>query len=503
MLALAFGSSLIHVAVADPHVPGQGHPNTLPSVNATVFKSRAQAQWTFEQAVPALFGHWSLRTLVVMGSAGVALVGCIRVFQSVDRKQSQPGDPNGRPCASCTWKGSSTFLKTAAHIFFVVVAYMAVGPSLLLLNKHIMQSHRFSYPLALCSSGVLAALLFSQAAVRLGFAEVNAKSTAAIEGVQWFRVALPIGAAKSVTLATGNAVYLHLGLGFIQMLKAFSPAIVFAVMGALGVRRPTPAATACVCVIILGTALVVRGELQASVIGLLLMLVSESCEAIGLVLTQKMLQDCKLSVMESLYIVSPPIAFCLCSLALSLEVPAMVQSGDWMIMVDNAADFALTGCLGLLVHWVTMMLVQATSSLFVKILNIVRCMCLVFVGVALYGEAVSPLECTGYVITLLGFTGYTCLQASSQAAAVLEHGMERSSPPPTVCAELDASGDSDEETVPLKIGDLGRSGDEDTHRHSEERLHSEERRGGGSQCPPRNGGQEGKTAAGLGAVEDV
>uniref|UniRef100_A0A7S2J917 Sugar phosphate transporter domain-containing protein n=1 Tax=Zooxanthella nutricula TaxID=1333877 RepID=A0A7S2J917_9DINO len=362
------------------------------------------------------------------GLLSVLLVGGTCILMAFHRK----ADGATEPAASTSVSAS---LRKAVYTAFVFAAFMVVGPGLVLLNKHIMDTHRFRYPLALSSVGILASMLVSHAAVWSGLAHVSAASAAAVKGARGLRVALPISVAKAASLATGNAVYLYLGLGFIQMLKALTPCIVLAVMTALGVRRPTRAAIWFVFVIVAGTMLEVKGEMQASAFGLAMMMFSEACDAVALVLTQGLLQDHKFSVIESMYIMSPFTFACLSLAALGMEVPEMVRSGDWKILVDNSADFACAAGMGLAVNFVTMMLIQVTSSLFTKIFNTVRCICLVGLGVAVYGEVVSPLEIAGYVVALLGFAGYNYVQISPDAASAVEHSVDRcmcmsKSPPP-------------------------------------------------------------------------
>lgn len=48
-------------------------------------------------------------------------------------------------------------------------------------------------------------------------------------GWLWYRRVLPVGFAHASTLALGNAVYLLLNVGFIQMLKAFTPVMILLV----------------------------------------------------------------------------------------------------------------------------------------------------------------------------------------------------------------------------------------------------------------------------------
>lgn len=55
----------------------------------------------------------------------------------------------------------------------------------------------------------------------------------------WLKRIVPVGACTASTLAFGNAVYLHLSVAFIQMLKSFTPCIVLVVVVIAGMEKPT------------------------------------------------------------------------------------------------------------------------------------------------------------------------------------------------------------------------------------------------------------------------
>jgi hypothetical protein len=101
----------------------------------------------------------------------------------------------------------------------------------------------------------------------------------------------PIGAAMSATLACGNAVYLYLPVGFIQMLKAFTPTVTLLMLCLLRVEMPSPLVSLTVIGMCAGTAAATLGAAELDVVGLLIMLASETAEALRLVLTQKLLQN--------------------------------------------------------------------------------------------------------------------------------------------------------------------------------------------------------------------
>lgn len=296
---------------------------------------------------------------------------------------------------------------------FLCIAFMAVGPSLMVLNKEILQTAHFDFPLTLSSLGLLTTAILVRPLVSFGFCEVRPEVKEMITGSAWFRTVLPIAFAKAATLACGNAVYLHLGLGFIQMLKALNPVIVVIVMRLCGLELPSRMARWGVYLIISGTVVEVKGEMNATMLGITLMMTSEVMEAINLVLTQKLLQNCKFSVVETIYAIAPSSCLFLCSAAALIEWPRMQREGKYMAISDYRWYFLASCLLGLSVNFIGMAVVQATSSLTIKVLNTIRGIGVVFVGILFYGEYCTPLELCGYAVAVAGFCLYNFAQYTS------------------------------------------------------------------------------------------
>lgn len=301
-------------------------------------------------------------------------------------------------------------LSSVLRVLAVCGVYMVVGPSLMVVNKEILQTLGFGFPLTVAGLGLFGTSIVIRAAVACGICEVSDEAREAVEGRLWHWTVLPIAAAKAATLACGNVVYLHLGLGFIQMLKAFNPVIVVVVMSACGLPVPSRLARWGVYLIISGTLLEVRGELHATLLGIFFMMSSEVMEAINLVLTQKLLQLRKFTLTEGLYMISPPSCFLLFVTASLLEWPRIAREAGYRIMMDHPWHFVASSALGLLVNFVGMAVVQATSSLTMKVLNTARGVAVVLVGVLFYGEYCSPLELFGYGCALAGFSLYNYAQ---------------------------------------------------------------------------------------------
>ena len=131
----------------------------------------------------------------------------------------------------------------------ICIVYLCIGPGLILLNQHILKALNFPFPMFLSGLGVLASGVLAQIVVKLGLVNLERQESVqgvledtsslfilrlttlihhyyALIGVLWFKRVLPVGLAHAATLAFGNAVYLYLNVGFIQMLKSFTPVII-------------------------------------------------------------------------------------------------------------------------------------------------------------------------------------------------------------------------------------------------------------------------------------
>ena len=64
-----------------------------------------------------------------------------------------------------------------------------------------------------------------------------------------------VGAATAASLCFGNAGYIYLTVAFVQILKAFTPVFVVAMLGLTGIETPSKAVVASVLMISVGTAI--------------------------------------------------------------------------------------------------------------------------------------------------------------------------------------------------------------------------------------------------------
>jgi hypothetical protein len=94
----------------------------------------------------------------------------------------------------------------------------------------------FAYPMTVSGMGMLASSLLSYVACRMTNL-VEAKTVITMEF--WIRRMLPVGFFMGLSLWTGNLVYMHLTVAFIQMLKAFTPVITMVCLFMARLEDPT------------------------------------------------------------------------------------------------------------------------------------------------------------------------------------------------------------------------------------------------------------------------
>ena len=117
-------------------------------------------------------------------------------------------------------------LRRAASVAAACLLYLSIGPSLIIVNRAILKDRAFNYPMAVSGLGLLCSTAVSFTLVHCRC--VRREHANAITLKFYVYNLLPIGAALATTLAAGNAVYMYLPVGFIQMLKAFTPAVIVA-----------------------------------------------------------------------------------------------------------------------------------------------------------------------------------------------------------------------------------------------------------------------------------
>merc|ERR1719189_2295637 len=143
--------------------------------------------------------------------------------------------------------------------------------------------------------------------------------------------------------------------------------------------------------------------------GLLVMLLSEICEAGRCVLTQVFLQKLNFSVWDAGYHMAPITAMCCLVLSMCTEWPIIIREEKLPVFMSQLPLLFVSGCIGIAVNFASFLVIKLTSSLLTKLLVAARNAGLVLFFI-MCGEPWTWTQVVGYLITLVAFTGYSIVK---------------------------------------------------------------------------------------------
>lgn len=287
---------------------------------------------------------------------------------------------------------------------------------LILLNKELMVTDGFKYPMALTAAGQFTSYLGGLALAKMGFMTCRPWPNAAF----FLKRLLPIVILSAISLVSGNMAYLSLSVAFIQVLKVLLPAITLAVGVAAGIERLTLSLTMSVFLISVGTGYAAVLESQTShfsLVGFVYFLVSAACEASRTVMVQLLLGKMQYNAVEALVYLSPMTAVCLGFGAFLFEWDGLTAHHGGMYKVScHPSRYLLATSGGFVVNLTTFWAIKATSGLTFKVLGCVKNSFVVCAGV-LMGDVISLQQMWSYFFSVVGFVMYTYTKSSANRVA--------------------------------------------------------------------------------------
>ncbi|GIM08877.1 hypothetical protein Vretimale_12833 [Volvox reticuliferus] len=254
------------------------------------------------------------------------------------------------------------------------LTWMLFSSAVIILNKQL-YAGGFAYPSTVTGAGQLFSALS-------GFllAAVSGQRLRPPPGLRVFlRVLLPIAACTACSMYFGNMTYLYLSVSFIQILKAFTPAITLALCVAAGLERPSGRLLVAIAMIVGGTAgavLVESGAPSFRLVGFMAFMASSLTEAARVVGAELLRDGSKYNTAESLVYIGGPTAALLLAIAAVWEWPEAVASaayGKGFAMVARAPwTFITAPMVSALVNMSCFFAINATSSLTFKVAGCVK-----------------------------------------------------------------------------------------------------------------------------------
>jgi|TARA_B110000003_G_scaffold83038_2_gene84825 drug/metabolite transporter (DMT)-like permease len=303
-----------------------------------------------------------------------------------------------------------------ARAVILSLLWACASSSLIFLNNHLLRERGFSYPMMLCTMGMLSSWLIACALVHTG--RVKLKHEAVVTRRWYARHILPIGSLGAVSLGFGNYVYLYLSVSFIQMLKSAVPAVTLVVMTTAGLEKLHGTTLLGVGIVTLGTFIAAYGEVKFSAIGVVMMIVSEFAEAIRMAFYQYVLGNLKFDLIEGLYVMGPAALLFLGLGIVMFELRDFLDNGAWYIPMDSPHHFFAAALLGFGVNYLTLGVIKATSGLTFKVMGQVKNAVVILLAVVIFGNPVTSIQLFGYTLSLVGFFIYQRGKSQQLVAAI-------------------------------------------------------------------------------------
>lgn len=209
-----------------------------------------------------------------------------------------------------------------------------------------------------------------------------------------------------VLIHAGNLVYLYLTVAFIQMLKSFTPIVTMIALFAFNLEYPSKKLVTSVVFIGIGTAVSTAGEVNFSLLGIAIMFLSETFEALRLVGTQILLTGLKFHPVEGLMHLAPACFMWLMVGSIAMEAKSMITNNALAMVGAKPLHFMGAAAMGFAVNLLAYIVIQTASSLTLKVLGTVKNVVVVLLGVFVLSEKVTALEALGYCVSILAFYWY-------------------------------------------------------------------------------------------------
>ncbi|OIW29613.1 TPT-domain-containing protein [Coniochaeta ligniaria NRRL 30616] len=297
------------------------------------------------------------------------------------------------------------------HPAFFIVSWIFFSNCTILLNKWLIDTAGFRYPILLTTWHLLFATLATQLLARTTTL-LSARHSVPLTGRLYLRAVIPIGLVYSASLVCSNLTYLYLSVAFIQMLKAAAPVAVLFVAWVWGVENPTLRRVLNVCVVVLGVVLASVGEVAFSWTGVMYQIGGIGFEAMRLVMVQVLLSEDKgdgrkgasMDPLVGLYYFAPVCAVMNMLVAAMVEWPrfdpADVGRAGWGMLF-------LSGVVAFMLNVASVFVIGKTSGLAMCLTGILKNILLVIASVVIWKTAITPLQFVGYGIACFGLVYYS------------------------------------------------------------------------------------------------
>eukprot|EP00775_Hariotina_reticulata_P006948 gene6948-7165_t len=298
------------------------------------------------------------------------------------------------------------------------VFWMAASSALIIYNKEL-YDRGFPFPQMVTGMGQVFSVLGGLLLAASGIMPLRSPPSKLSDVTRL----VPIIACTAATMYFGNTAYLHLSVSFIQILKAFTPALTLVIGAAAGVEQLKLSLVVSVLLIAVGTGIAVLAESGTpaySLLGLMLFMGSSVTEAGRVVAGQLLLGPNKYNSAEVLVYVGLPSALVLIMGSLLTERQRGMLTAAQVLIEARPEAFLKAFSMSCLVNLTSYMAIATTSSLTFKVAGCLKNLAVVWYGVVVHNDHVTKGHLFGYAVSIAGFVLYSRLKSQPKAANAVD-----------------------------------------------------------------------------------
>lgn len=169
-----------------------------------------------------------------------------------------------------------------------IAAYVMLGLLIVIVNKCIVRDSGLHAPALVSSMGALFTAMFTRFLVFIGKVERTEVDLPPLEFA--LRRAFPVGVLTAASLCFGNMSYIYLDAGFIQMLKAGTPALLLFMLSVCKIEKISPLGASLALTMVCGSALATLQQPNINSVGLVIQAASQAAEVMQCTAVQFFLQ---------------------------------------------------------------------------------------------------------------------------------------------------------------------------------------------------------------------
>mmetsp|Transcript_68367 Transcript_68367/g.184700 ORF Transcript_68367/g.184700 Transcript_68367/m.184700 type:complete len:379 (+) Transcript_68367:66-1202(+) len=295
----------------------------------------------------------------------------------------------------------------------VLTVWVALSAGLIIFNAELLSHFRHPILLTCWHQFVSVVLILS---VRVAFPSVvytgdREKHLRPLTFLSAIWLGLPVAVCQSISLVCGNTAIMYLSLAFCQMIKAFTPAFVYASGCAFGTQQWSVPIVKCLCVITFGLAVTSVGELNFHLFGFVMQVIALLSEGLRITFLELRLKanGHKLTALSSVMVFAPMVCVMLFLSALLFDQSAFNAE---QITKIGVGVFCANAFVAFLLNLAIYLAIQCASGLIFTLAGILKDFLIVAGSCALQGTQISTTQLVGYTMALAGLQAYGVVSRS-------------------------------------------------------------------------------------------